>query len=183
MKLVETELPHDEEADPEHARPPRPERRRVYVSLALTSSVLFATVAAVYIAFPKRDNELLTAALEVHAAGGPMQLEKPTGAELTAWTVGALGEVVPWPASSDEIEVVGTRRMKVLRKPVAIVEYRVGAAEVTFIALRAYDAPPRKYRREEDGALAVSWRHGPWTFVVVGPAAGAGEWKARLGVP
>jgi hypothetical protein len=183
MKLIESELPHGDEEVLEVSRPPRPERRRVYVSLILTSSVLFATVAAIYIAFPKRDNELLTAALEVHAAQAPMQLEKPTGAELTAWTVGVLGEVIPWPASSDEIEVVGTRRMKVLRKPVAIVIYRVGEATVSFMALHAYDAPPRRWRREEDGALAVSWRHGPWTFVAVGPAAGAGEWKSRLGVP
>jgi anti-sigma factor RsiW len=183
MKLVETELPHGDEEVPDVPRPPRPPRRRVYVSLVLTTSVLIATVAAIYIAFPKRDNELLTAALEVHQTTDPMQLEHPTGAELTAWTVGALGEPVPWPASSDEIKIIGTRRMKVLRKPVAIVVYEVGTATVSFLALRAYDAPPRKYRREEDGALAVSWRHGPWTFVAVGPAGGAGEWRARLGVP
>ena len=38
MKLVETELPHGDEEVAEVPRPPRPERRRVYVSLLLMAT-------------------------------------------------------------------------------------------------------------------------------------------------
>jgi hypothetical protein len=182
MKLVETDSPHGDEEVAEVPRPPRPERRRVYVSLALTMTVLVATVAAVYFAFPKRDNELLHAAVEAHREGGPYELERPSAAELSAWSVGVVGHRVPWPEAGG-LEVVGTRRLNVLKRPAALARYRVGQDEATVMVLRARDAPPRKYRRAEGDELAVSWRRGPWTFVVVGPAGRADEWRARLGVP
>lgn len=183
MKLVETDIPHGDEEVSEAPRPPRPERRRVYVSLALTLSVLVATVTAVYVAFPKRDNELLTEAIDTHRAGGELDLERPSTGELKAWTVGAVGEMVPWPEPTAEVTLLGTRRIRVLKRPVAVVLYRVGKDEVTYMAMRARDAPPRKYRREDDGDLAVSWRRGPWTLVAVGPAATQAQWRKGLDVP
>jgi len=180
MKLVEPEIPHGDEEVPEIPRPPRPERRRVYVSLALTLGVLAATVAAVYTAFPKRDNELLTDALEAHRAPGRYQLTSPSPAELKAWSVGVVGGSVPWPS---DLEVIGTWQIRILRRPAALVRFRIGGDEVTLMAMRAWDAPPRKYRRHDGDELAVSWRRGPWTLVAVGPAAGADRWKAPLHVP
>ena len=180
MKLVETDIPHGDEEVSEAPRPPRPERRRVYVSLALTLGVLAATVCAVYVAFPKRDNELLTEALEAHRQAGPFQLEKPSAAELKAWTVGVVGGSVPWPR---DLEVIGTWQIRILRRPAALLRFAVEGDEVTLMAIRAWDAPPRKYRRHDGDELAVSWRRGPWTLVAVGPAAQADRWKAALHVP
>lgn len=180
MKLVETDIPHGDEEVPEVPRPPRPERRRVYVSLALTLGVLAATVAAVYIAFPKRDNELMTEALEAHRHRGPFQLERPSAAELKAWTVGVVGGSVPWPS---DLQVIGTWQIRILRRPAALVRFAVAGEEVTLMAMRAWDAPPRKYRRQEGEDLAVSWRSGPWTLVAVGAAEHAERWKAVLRVP
>jgi hypothetical protein len=182
MKLVETDSPHGDEEVPEVPRPPRPERRRVYVSLALTLTVLVATVAAVYVAFPKRDNELLNAAMEAHREGGPFEIENPSSPELVAWSVGVVGHKVPWP-DEQGLEIVGTRRLRVLRQPAALVRYRADRDEVSLLVLRARDAPPRTYRRAEGDDLAVSWRRGPWTFVVVGSAAHAEQWSRRFGVP
>jgi hypothetical protein len=182
MKLVETDSPHGDEEVAELPRPPRPERRRVYVSLALTLTVLVATVAAVYFAFPKRDNEVLNAAIEAHREGGPFEIDKPSRPELVAWSVGVVGQKVPWP-DQPGLEIVGTRQLQVLRRPAALVRYRAEQEEVSLMVLRARDAPPRTYRRADDDDLAVSWRRGPWTFVVVGSAAHAEEWSRRLGVP
>lgn len=179
MKLIETDSPHGDEEVAEVPRPPRPERRRVYVSLALTGGVLAATVVAIYLLFPKRDNEALTEALEAHRSAGRYQLEKPTKAELAAWTVGVVGDQVPWP----DVEVVGTWQIRILRRPAALVRYRVGTDEVTLMAMRAWDAPPRKYRRVDGAELAVSWRRGRWTLIAIGPASSAERWKEPLHVP
>lgn len=180
MKLVETDIPHGDEEVSEVPRPPRPERRRVYVSLALTLGVLAATVVAVYLAFPARNNELVTEALEAHRTPGAYQLERPSPAELKAWTVGVVGGSVPWPA---DLEVIGTWQIRILRRPAALVRFSVEGDEVTLMAMRAWDAPPRKYRRHDGDELAVSWRRGPWTLVAIGPAARAERWKASLHVP
>jgi len=182
MKLVETDSPHGDEEVPEVARPPRPERRRVYVSLAVTMTVLIATVAAVYFAFPKRDNELLNAALEAHREAGPFELEKPSVTELAAWSVGVVGHKVPWPEGPG-LEVIGTRQLQILQRPTALVRYRAGEDEVTVMVLRARDAPPRRYRRALGDELAISWRRGPWTFVVVGPSQHTERWRKAIGAP
>jgi hypothetical protein len=182
MKLVETDIPHGDEEVPEVPRPPRPERRRVYVSLALTLTVLAATVLAVYFAFPKRDNELLNAALEAHREGGPYELDHPSAAELAAWSVGVVGHKVPWPEAPG-LEIVGTRRLQILKRAAALIRYRAGQDEVTLMVLRARDAPPRRLRRTDGAELAISWRRGPWTFVVVGEAAHVSAWQKPFGAP
>jgi len=182
MKLVETDSPHGDEEVAEVPRPPRPERRRVYVSLAVTMTVLAATVLAVYLLAPKRDNELLNAALEAHREGGPYELDHPSATELSAWSVGVVGHKVPWPERTG-LEVIGTRRLQILKRSAALVRYKLGADEITLLVLRARDAPPRRYHRTEGPELAVSWRRGPWTFVVVGPADHAGAWRRQFGAP
>lgn len=182
MKLVETDIPHGDEEVAEVPRPPRPEHRRVYVSLAVTMTVLVATVMAVYFLFPKRDNELLAAAFDAHREGGPYELDRPSEAELGAWSVGVVGHKVPWPESSG-LEVIGTRRLTILKRAAALVHYQVGADEVTLLVLRARDAPPRRYHRTDGSEQAVSWRRGPWTFVVVGPAEHAAAWRRSFGAP
>ena len=183
MKLVETDIPHGDEEVPEIPRPPRPEHRRVYVSLFVTLTVLVTTVVAVYVAFPRRDNALFTTAFEAHAGGGPFQLTAPSAEELAAWTVGVVGDGVPWPAAGEGRQVLGSWQISVLRQPAALVRYQVGDQQVTLGALRARDAPPRRHRRENDGLLGLSWRNGPWTLFAVGPAAGADGWRRELGIP
>jgi hypothetical protein len=183
MKLVETDIPHGDEEVAEVPRPPRPEHRRVYVSLLVTMTVLVATVVAVYVAFPKRDNALLTSAVHAHRSGGPFQLERPTPDQLKAWTVGVVGGDAPWPEPAEAAEVVGTWQIVVLRRPAALVRYQVGDVPVTVLATRTRDVPPRRYRREDNGQLARSWRTGPWTLIAVGPAESADDWTQALGVP
>lgn len=183
MKLVETDIRHAEDEAPEAPTPPRPEHRRVYVSLLLTLSVLAATVVAVYSLFPKRDNEVLTVALREHRDPGTLDLERPTRREIAAWSVGVIGRGAPWPEPAPELEPLGTRSLDILERPAALVRYRAGGHEVTLLATRARLAPPRKFRREAEGLYAVSWREGKWRLVAVGPAAGSETWGEILGVP
>lgn len=184
MKLVETDIPHGENEDDtsvEAPTPPRPEHRRVYVSLFLTLSVLAATVATVYTLFPKRDNELLTGAIDAHRDPGSLHIQSPNPSELDAWTIGVIGERIEWPMPDGDREVLGARAMRVLRRPAALVRYRIGQAEVTLLAMRARDAPPRRYRRANNGHVALSWRDGPWTFVAIGPSESEEAWRAGIG--
>lgn len=183
MKLVETDIRHDEDAAAESPTPPRPEHRRVYVSLLLTFSVLAATVIAVYAIFPKRDNELLTVAIDAHAAPGELELERPTPRELSAWSVGVIGRGAPWPAPGGGAEVIGTRSLEILKRPAAMVRYRVAGEEVTVVAMRAHTAPARKFERREGRLYAVSWREGKWRLVAVGRAAARESWGPAVGIP
>lgn len=183
MKLIETEIEHetdDEEGPPPQPAPPRPEHRRVYVSLLLTFSVLVATVVAIYAVFPKRDNELVEEAIAAHRDPGASELTAPSAAELDAWTLGVLGQV-PWP--DVEGDILGARSLTVLQRKVALVRYRIGGDVVSLLAARARDAPPRTHRRREGELYAVSWRRGRFTLVAVGPASSARRWSAALGAP
>jgi anti-sigma factor RsiW len=179
MKLVETDTEGPEPAQPSAA--PRPEHRRVAVSFFLTAFVLIATVVTVYALFPERHNALLTRAMEVHRENEP-DIVKPSMRELAAWSAGVLGNNVPWPEDGG-FEILGVRRVSVLRRAAAVVYYRVGKDRVTLMAQRARDTPPRKYRRREDGLMAVSWRRGKWTFIAVGPVETIGSWGAVFKVP
>lgn len=182
MKLVDSEFEHrTDDGDVERPSPPRPERRRVHVSLIVTMSVLVATVVLVYALFPKRDNELLEAALDAHLEPGSATLTRPSQAELDAWTIGLLGSAVPWPEI--EAEVLDARSRVVLRRNVAVVRYQIGQDTITLAACAARSSPPRTHRRTREGLYAVSWRRERWTFVAVGPAGTAERWAPVVGAP
>ena len=50
------------------------------------------------------------------------------------------------------VQVIGTWQIRILRRPAALVRFSIGEDEVTLMAMRAWDAPPRKYRR------SAQWR-------------------------
>lgn len=182
MRLVDPELegpPEVEEALP-HPTPPRPEHRRVYVSFLFTLAVLVGTVVTVYTVFPARHNVVVTAAVEEHRRSDqPWQLTRPAPEQLATWALGVLGGDAPLPAG----DVIGARSVEVLKRPAAVIRYRVGAAEVTLFVQRARDMPPRRVRKDDGDDHVEGWRAKKWTFVAVGPAASADAWKAALGVP
>ncbi len=184
MKLVEADIPFSEDESKELTLPPRPEHRRVYVSFLFTFSMLAATVTTVYLLFPARDNELLTLAIESHQIPGEYELEKPGSAELLGWKTGVVGPSAPFPPPGPAADLLGVRSIKVLRRPVAMGRYRIGADEVSFFVMRAHDAPPRRFERQEEELVAISWRSGRWTLVAVGPAATRKKnWGRILGAP
>jgi anti-sigma factor RsiW len=186
MKLVETDIhgPKDDEETPAPPpTPPRPEHRRVAVSLLLTVSVLVATAVTVYVLFPERHNLLMTEAIDAHGSDAAWELERPSDAELRAWSLALVGRGVPLPAAGNEVQVLGARSIQVLHRPTAVVGYQVGGDRITLVVQRAREAVPRRHRRVDEGLMAVSWRKGAFTFVAVGPEASAERWRAVLGVP
>lgn len=181
MKLVETEVEHGDEDVPEVPRPPRPEHRRVHVSLFLTFSILVGTVAAIYLVFPDRHNELLTVAVEAHRSGDDFELDQPTWGELRAWSLGVLGEKAPFP--DGDLVPLGARRLTILRRPAVLARYRAGDDAITVLLTRARDAPPRRYERRDGDLAAASWRRGAWTVVAIGPAESSDSWRRLAGAP
>lgn len=183
MKLVDAEITHgDDDDESEVARPPRPEKRRVYTSLFVTTAVLVGTVVLVYAIFPPRNNEILTATIEAHREPEETELDAPTAGEVRAWAIGLFGEALPWPDDPALIPVAADR-FDILRRQVALVRFRLGESEISVALMRARDVPPRVHRREDDGLAAISWRKGRYTCVAVGPAATQDRWKAAVGAP
>jgi hypothetical protein len=180
VKLVETDAALATEDVPDVARPPRPEHRKTYVSLAVTGAVLVATVAVVYLLFPKRDHQVIDEAIAQHRAPAAFELERPTPPELTAWTIGILARPVKWPTGAG-LEVVGVRRVELFKRPAALVRYRVDDVEVSLAAMTPWDAPRRAIQVDEEDVHAIWWRSGGWTMIAVGPKGGA--WAKRLGAP
>lgn len=187
MKLIETDVPvaedeHEPPAPP--PIPPRPEHRRVAVSLLLTVGVLAGTVIAVYLLVPERHNELMTRTLEAHTepAEFEVELEDPSASELSAWSTGLVGSGVPWPAG-DDIDIASSHHIEVLRRPVAIVHFRIAGQPVTLAVQRNREAVARTRRRTEEGVYLVSWRREKWTFVAAGPSADSDRWREALGAP
>jgi hypothetical protein len=186
MKLVETdsEGPLDRrDPDADSATPPRPEHRRVSVSLLLTASVLVGTVVAVYAIFPARHNVLMTRSLEVHREPPEFVHREPTHAELRAWGLGFLDRPAPWPEPRPGVSIMGVASISVLNQAAAVVRYRAWGSEVTLVVQRARSVPPRTYRRWDGDEYVVSWHKGKWTLVAVGPAADAGAWTELVGAP
>jgi hypothetical protein len=173
MKLVETDAegPSDEASV---VTPPRPEKRRVSISLVFTVSVLVATVVTIYTVLPARNNELLTMALRSHRAPPPWDLTRPDEAALRAWTVAAVGKRAPLPAG---LPAVGATLISILRRPTAIVRYRLGATDVTYVLQRVHALSPPAAQRVVQGLRAVQWREGDWLVIGVGPEQDA-SWLA-----
>jgi hypothetical protein len=182
MKLVETDAALAVEDVPEVPRPPRPEHRKAYVSLLVTGAVLVGTVLVVYLLFPKRDHEVMGSAIEYHRDPGELELTRPSEPELVAWTIGVLGRPVPWP-SGEGLTIEGVRGLRLLRRPAAMVRYRLGDQPVTLVAMVPWDQPPRIITIDDDDERAVWWRAGKWTMVAVGPIASEATWRPAVGAP
>jgi hypothetical protein len=168
---------------PVRATPPRPEKRQVTVSLLLTVTILTGTVIAVFTIFPERHNELITSTVSAHRATAEWEITSPPDAALRMWARAVLGEAPPLPEPTPGLAAVGARSLNILSRRAALVRYRLGDSEVSYLVQRARDVPKRRVRTT-DGADAIeAWRRGPWTVVVVGPAAAADRWRPVLGVP
>ncbi|MEZ4362217.1 MAG: hypothetical protein R3B48_18660 [Kofleriaceae bacterium] len=165
MKLVETDA-EGPSGDEPIVTPPRPEKRRVSISLLFTLSVLIATVVTIYTVFPARHNELLTAAMSAHRQAPPWELPTPSEGEARAWGVAVLGRGAPLPTA---LPVLGAASLDVLRRPTALLRYRVGSHEVSYVVQRIHALSPRAGERVSDGVRAVQWREGGWLIVGVGP--------------
>ncbi|HET6611924.1 MAG TPA: hypothetical protein VFG83_08055 [Kofleriaceae bacterium] len=184
MKLVETDIPRAGDGD-SGARPlpPRPERRRVAVSLILTLAVLVTTVILVYVIFPERHDALMTAAIAAHQDAASLDIRDPDPEQIEAWTKAALGGGVPWPAPGQTLRIAGLRSLTILGRPAALVRYEAGDQPLSLLVQRARDATPRTRRRRSDELFAVSWRKGAFRFVAVGPAKSYRTWKRSVGAP
>ena len=185
MKLVEADAEGPAESSEAIARPtpPRPERRRVMVSLGFTIAILVGTVVTIYAVFPARHDHLATAAVEEHRKDGDFELTRPAPAELRAWSLALLGGSAPLPAPTADVVTVGARRLTLLKQPVAVVRYRIGSDDVTFLVERLRDAGQRRLSRREDDLRVEAWRLALWTCAAVGPEASAATWMPRVGVP
>ncbi len=183
MKLVDAEITQETEGAPDIPRPPRPARRRVYTSLLVTLTVLIGTVAAIYIIFPNRNNELLTWAVGLHLDASEPDLVSPTGTEIRAWSQGIFGEPVPWPEVDAELVPTSATVVRVFKRDLALVRYQLGGQAVSVAFWRARDAPPRVLRRTEDGLHVVSWRRKRFTCIAIGPDDSKATWMERFSAP
>jgi hypothetical protein len=185
MKVFDTD-DDDPTAHPEppvRATPPRPAKRQVTVSLLLTVTILVGTVIAVFTIFPERHNELITKAIAAHRAKAEWEIASPPEAEVQRWSSAVLGDTPPLPEPAPGVAVVGARSLNILARRAALIRYRIGDSEVSYLVQRARDIPKRRVRMT-DGADAIeAWRRGPWTCVVVGPAKNADLWRPVIGVP
>jgi len=179
MHLVEAEAVGPIEGDEPRITPPRPPHRRVSISLLFTLSVLIGTVVTIYTVLPARHDEIVTEAVRQHRSPEQVwDLESPSAGELRAWAIGVVGKGVPLP--SDGAQVIGARRIEVLRRGAAVIRLQIGGEPVTFLVQHSRGIA-REHVEREDGELhAVAWRRGKFTFVAVGPLASARDWVAAV---
>ena len=185
MKLVETD-DADPSAHPEppvRATPPRPEKRQAMVSLLFTVTVLVGTVVAVFTIFPERHNEILESTVAAHRNTAPWDVTAPDPTTLAAYIQGVLGEAPPLPAAGPDLVPIGARDLTILDRRAALVRYRLGNDEVSYLVQRGRDIPRRRESRKTGDVAVDAWRNGIWTCVAVGPAATQSTWGPRLGVP
>jgi hypothetical protein len=183
MKLIEAESTGPVEGDDALVTPPRPPHRRVSVSLLFTLTVLVGTVVTIYLAFPARNNVLVTAALEHHLDPAPVwDLASPNPAELRGWLIGVVGKDAPLPGegTSAAPTVIGARRLQVLNRAAALIRVRVGDDDVTYLVQHARGITPEGSERADGGLRAIAWRKGAYTLVAVGADATAASWRAAF---
>lgn len=183
MKLVDAEIPRDDEDAQDIARPPRPARRRVYTSLLVTLSVLVGTVGIIYWQFPNRQSEVLSVVVQEHIKPTHIALEKPTGIELRAWSKGIFERSVPFPEVTNGLVPQTASVRELFRRDLAIVRYTLDGEPVTLAFRRVREASPRIHRRTEDGLYAVSWHCKKFNCIAVGPASTKDNWTQRFGAP
>jgi hypothetical protein len=179
MKLVEAEAEGPIEGEDAVVTPPRLPHRRVSISLLFTLTVLTGTVVAIYLAFPARHNVLLTEAIAQHQPEQAWDLTGPTPAELRAWAIGLMGKDAPLPG----IAPIGARAIEVLDRPAALMRFAIGGDEVTYLVQRSRGIFPARTERVEGELLAIAWRKGKFSCVVVGPKATAPAWRATFSPP
>lgn len=177
MKLVEAEAEGPIEGEAAVVTPPRPLHRRVSISLLFTLTVLTGTVVAIYLVFPARHNVLLTEAIAQHQREQAWDLTSPTPAELHAWAIGVVGKGAPLPAASP----IGARDIEVLDRRAALMRVPVGGEEVTYLVQHSRGIIPTRTERHDGDLLAVAWRRGKFSCVVVGPKATSQAWLAAFG--
>jgi hypothetical protein len=185
MKLIDTDE-DDPSAHPEppvRPTPPRPEKRKAMVSLLFTVTVLVGTVVAVFTIFPERHNEIVTSTVNAHRKPEPWDVVNPDDATLAMWARAVLGDAPPLPAPGPDLVPIGGHDLAILGRRAALIRYRLGGDEVTFLVQRARDIPKRRERRTDGEEEVENWRNGPWTCVAVGPSRSAALWRPRLGVP
>jgi hypothetical protein len=183
MKLIEAESTGPVEGDDALVTAPRPPHRRVSVSLLFTLTVLIGTVVTIYLAFPARNNVLMTAALEHHLDPAPLwDLAAPNPAELRGWLIGVVGKDVPLPGEGTTASpaVVGARRLEVLNRVAALIRVRVGDDDVTYLVQHARGIAPEGSERQDGALRAIAWRKGPYTIVAVGADATAASWRTAF---
>jgi hypothetical protein len=179
MKLVEAEAEGPIEGEAAVVTPPRLPHRRVSISLLFTLTVLTGTVVAIYLVFPARHNVLLTEAIAEHRREQAWDLARPTLVELRAWAIGVVGRDVPLP----EVTPIGAREVRILDRRAALMRVAVGGDEVTYLVQHARGISPARAERDEGDLLAVAWRRGQLSCVVVGPKATSKAWLAPFGRP
>ncbi len=177
MKLVEAEETGPVEGEEAVVTPPRPPHRRVSVSLLFTLTVLVGTVVTIYLVFPARHNVLLTDAIEYHRQPEQVwDLAAPSAAELHAWAIGVVGKDAPVP----EAQVIGARRVTIFDRHAALVRFKLGSDEVTYLLQRARGIAPDHTERVDDDLRAIEWRHGPFACVAVGSDATSKTWRSAF---
>jgi len=182
MKLVEAESTGPVEGDAALVTPPRPPHRRVSVSLVFTLTVLVGTVVTIYATFPARHNVLLTDAIELHQDANPTwDLAAPSPLQLRAWVIGAVGKGVPLPGDGHiPTVVIGARRLEILSRAAALIRFRVGDDDVTYLVQNASGIAPERSERLDGPLRAMAWRRGRFTVVAVGPDATAASWATAI---
>ena len=178
MNLVEAEATGPIEGDEPIVTPPRPLHRRVSISLLFTLTILIATVVAIYMTFPARNDVLMTEALARHRDVAPTwDIANPTPAELRAWAIGVVGKAPPLPRTSS---IVGARETRVLDRRAAIVQVAVDGEPVTYVVQQTPVVSP-SHSDQTDGELrAIAWRVGEFTCVAVGNATSEPAWKSAV---
>src|SRR5262249_35064659 len=132
------------------------------------------TVVAIYLVFPARHNVLLTEAIAQHGREQAWDLAGPTLAELRAWSIAVVGPGAPLPA----VAPVGARDVEILDRRAAVMRVAVGGDEVTYLVQHARGIGPARTERVEGDLLAIAWRRGKFSCVVVGPKATSKAWLA-----
>ena len=176
MKLVEAESEGPVEGDDALITPPRPPHRRVSVSLVFTLSVLIGLVVTIYVVFPARHNVFATRAIELHRDPPAWDLASPAPDTLGIWALGAVGKgapVPPWPA-------IGASRIDVLERHAAAIRFKLDGDEITYLVGHAGRISPEHSELHDGDLRAVTWLHGAFVCVAVGPDATASSWAPAI---
>ena len=142
----------------------------------LTLSVLVGLVVTIYSVFPARHNVFAVHAIAVHREPPAWDLAAPSAETLRAWALGAAGKGAPVPA----LPVIGAARIEVLDRQAAAMRVRADGDEVTYVVGHAGRIAPEHAELRDGDLRAVTWPHGAFICVAVGPDATADRWVAAV---